>query len=388
MSAPSATNLIARLEKELRDVWTAPDPSGIPLSRVCTMNLVVVAGTHELRDRYTPVVDEVTASIPARAIIVSVEPDAEGDELEGSATAVCSLDGGRKVCSERVLLAAKGNASARVASAIEALLVPEIPTAVVWLGRVHVDDPLFEALAATADRVLLDSEYTTVSSLVHVCRWARSSGGHMHVSDLAWTRLAPWQELLARFFDAKETQPLAERVTRVRLHQAGEHGARLGPEPALMLGWMATRLGWKTHRLGGSLRFKRPDGGLVAIELGAVPRPAGVAPLALAELVVEASAGESGTGTLRGAITRQLGSGTSIPPPPGGGVSTSTADADVMRWCLEPPTGHAAEQRVRLGPNKAAKWLERTLHRQARDAAFEESVAFAEQIVDDGLAVG
>lgn len=380
----SATNLIARLENELREVWASPDPSGLPVSRVCTMNLVVVSGSTELRDRYTPVVDEVTASIPARAIVVSVEPEGDVDSLDGSATAVCALDGGRKVCSERVLLQAKGNASARVASAIAALLVPEIPTALVWLGRVHADDPLFEALAESADRVLLDSEYTSVSSLLQIAKWARTQGGRLHVGDLAWTRLAPWQELLARFFDPTETQPLADRVTKLKVNQASEHGARLGPEPALMLGWIATRLGWKTARLGGSLRFKRPDGGVVAIELGAVPCPEGVAPLALAEIVVEAAAD---AGKMRGSVTRDLGSGATIPPPahaPG----ARTADADVMRWRLEAPNGHVAEQRVRLGANKAAKWLERTLHRQARDCAFEESVAFAEQIVDDGLTVG
>jgi hypothetical protein len=83
---------------------------------------------------------------------------------------------------------------------------------------------------------------------------------------------------------------------------------------------------------------------------------------------------------------RDLGSGATIPPPlHASGVRT--ADSDVMRWRLESPNGHIAEQRVRLGANKAAKWLERTLHRQARDSAFDESVAFAEQIVDDGLTV-
>ncbi len=379
-----ATNLIARIEKELRDVWAAPDPSGIPVSRVCTMNLVVVAGSLHTRDKYTRVVDDVTASIPARAIVSAVVPDEPGDVLDGSATAVCYLHDGKKVCSERVLLEAKGSASARVASAIEALLVPEIPTALVWLGRVHVDDPIFEALAENADRVLLDSEYTSLASLLHVARWAREHVARLHVGDLAWTRLAPWQELLARFFDPADTQPLAERVTKIRVHQASEHGARLGPEPALMLGWMATRLGWKARRASGTLAFERPDGGTVALEIGAVPCPQGVAPLALAELVVEATADAGGL--MRGSITRDLASGASIPPAAEGEATFGmTLDADVMRWRLESPNGHVAEQRVRLGTNKAAKWLERTLHRQAKDAAFDEAVAFAEQIVDDGL---
>jgi hypothetical protein len=45
------------------------------------------------------------------------------------------------------------------------------------------------------------------------------------------------------------------------------------------------------------------------------------------------------------------------------------------------------EQHVRLGSNKAAKWLERTLHRPKRDPAFDESVVFAEHLVEDGLTV-
>jgi glucose-6-phosphate dehydrogenase assembly protein OpcA len=378
VSAGSATTLIARLEKELRDLWTQPPEPGAPaLSRVCTMNLEVVAGTKELLDRYAPVVDEVTASIPARAIVASVEPDAPGDEITGSTTAVCSLENGRKICSERITLSATGNACARSASAIEAFLVPEIPTVLVWLGRVHVDDPVFEDLANDAHRIILDSEYTSLASLLHVASWARKQRNRPQVADLAWTRLASWQELLARFFDGADTRDFASSITRLSLRQASDPGARLGPESALLLGWIATRLDWKTSRLGGTLRFRRPDGGSVAIDLGSVPRPAGVAPAALAAVTFEAAVGDR---TLRGVVQRELGSGIT-------GAEDGTRDADVVLWKQELTGSPPFEQRVRLGANKAAKWLERTLHRPAVDHTFDESVAFAEQIVEDGLTV-
>ncbi|HEY8079107.1 MAG TPA: glucose-6-phosphate dehydrogenase assembly protein OpcA [Labilithrix sp.] len=372
----SAGNLIARLEKELRDLWV-DDPSspGAPRSRVCTMNLEVVASSRELLERYTPVVDEVTASVPARVILASLEPDEPGDELTGSATAVCSLEAGRNICSERITLAATGNACARSASAIEAFLLPELPTALVWLGRVHVTDPVFEDLSNDAHRILLDSEYTSLASLLHVASWARKQPNKPHVADLAWTRIGPWQELLARFFDG-ENAALASHVTKIRLEQASQPGAQLGPEGALMLGWIATRLGWKTSRLGGTLRFKRPDGGAVALDLDSVARPEGVAPHALAAIRVEARLDDSPTSKLEGEIRRELGSG----------MSGATADADVVVWKQTTKAG-SFEQRVRLGANKAAKWLERTLHRPALDPAFDESVAFAEQIVEDGLTV-
>lgn len=370
-----ASGLIARLENELRELWTQPqDLSLPPKSRVCTMNLEVIASSRELLERYMPVVDEVTASIPARAILASVEPDAPGDEITGEATAVCSIDGDRNICSERITLWATGNACARCASAVEAFLVPEIPTALVWLGRVHVDDPVFEDLASDAQRIILDSMYTSLASLLQVAAWARRHSSGPHVSDMAWTRLAPWQELIARFFDPSDSREFATKITKVTLLQASDSGSRLGPEPALLLGWLATRLEWKIARLGGKTRFRRPDGSTVVVELGSVPKPSGVAPASLASVSIEA---EAGNAKMTGSIERDLASG----------IEGATADADVVLWKHATKSRGPLEQRVRLSSNKAAKWLERTLHRPKSDPVFEESVAFAEHIVDDGFCV-
>jgi glucose-6-phosphate dehydrogenase assembly protein OpcA len=375
----STSNLIARLEKELRDLWTQPeDPGAMPKSRVCTMNIEVIAASRALLERYGPVVDEVTATIPARAILASLEPDAATDEITGTATAVCSIEGGRNICSERITLYASGNACARSASAIEAFLVPEIPTALIWLGRVHVDDPVFQELANDAHRIIVDSEHLSLTSLVHIAKWARAQAGGPQVSDISWTRLAPWQEMIARFFDSENTRELATKITRLSLMQASEPGERVGPEPALLLGWIATRLSWKMSRLGGKTRFKRPDGGTVLVELGAVPKPDGVVAQTLAEVIIVA---EDGPAKTTGTIERELGSG------PTSGRADTTTDADVMVWRQVTLGSAPLEQHVRLGANKAAKWLERTLHRPKRDAAFDESVVFAEHLVEDGLTV-
>jgi glucose-6-phosphate dehydrogenase assembly protein OpcA len=372
-TSPPTSSVISRVERDLREIWASPaSPGEPPKSRACTTNIVVLVGSRELADRYTPVVDEVTGSIPARAILVALEPEAEISVLDADATAVCSLEGSKSVCSERVRIFASGNICARVGSAVEALLVPELPTSLVWLAPLHVDDPIFGALAAAAHRVVLDTEYTSLSSLLEVSRWARKGTDRPHVADLAWTRLAPWQEMCARLFDEPRLRDHALRISRVAIKQASEPRARLGAEGALMLGWLGTRLGWKLSRLGGALRWRRADGESIAVQLGTVPRPDGVAPQVLAEVAVEAEAGGL---TLRGSVQRDLGSG----------LAPSAPDADVMVWRLEVSGAPAIEQRVRLGANKAAKWLERTLHRPANDPALVESVAFAEQVVQDGI---
>ncbi len=376
--APATSSVLARVERELRDIWTAPTkPGEASKSRVCTMNLVVAAGSRELADKYTPIVDEVTSSIPSRAIIVALDPESLIHSLDGEATAVCSMgESGTALCSERVRLNACGAVCARVGSTVEALLVPEIPTTLVWLGRVHVEDAVFLSMVREAQRVVLDTEYTTLASLLHLARWIRAEPGRPAVADLAWTRLATWQELCARFFDEPRLRGHANAVTRITLKQASEKGARLGSEGSLLLGWLGTRLGWKTVRMGGALRFQRPDGKSITVQLGSVPRPEGVAPAALAGIVIEA---EVGGVKMSGSIERDLASGAEI--------EGKTPDADVVSWKLGVAGQPALEQRVRLRANKGAKVLERTLHRPTSDPLLTESVAFAEQFFEDGMVV-
>lgn len=376
----SSARVIAQLHNELRELWKATEESSkLPVTRVCTMNIEVVAPSAELLERYTPVIDEVTANIPGRAILASIDPNANvEEEFTGKVAAVSTMsEGEAKMTSERISLACSGEAAARAASAIEAFLVPEIPTALVWLGRVHVDDPIFEDLAKDANRIILDSEYTSIASVIQVAAWARKQHNAPDIADLAWTRISAWQEMLARFFDDADTLPLASKVTRLVLTQASDPGARIGPEAALLLGFIGTRLGWKTSRLAGALRFKRADGAPVVVEVRSVARPRGVAPHALASLSIECGENPRKP-AFRGSIERELASGLAE-------QTGTTLDADVMVWKSARAGAAEIETRIRLGANKAAKWLERTLHRPPRDVAFAESVAFAEHVVEDGL---
>lgn len=362
---------LTRIEDELRDLWKDDvAPGEAQRTRICTANLVVVAGTHAVADAYTEVIDDVVLSMPARAVVVELDPATEPATLDGGATAVCSIDG---VCSERITLRATGSACARVGSAVDALLVPEIPTTLVWLGRVHVDDPVFRELATSAARIVLDTEYTSLASLLHLARWVREDRSRGAVADLAWTRLSTWQELSARFFDDPANRALARSVDQITLTQASPSGAPLGSETALFLGWLAMRLELSIERLGGTVRFRRRDGGKVTLVLKSTPRPTEVAPATLAGVHIDAS---SKGDKLVGVVERELASGRADDPTP---------DADVLRWALERSGHPTTEQRVRLGSNKGARQLLRTLQRPAHDPLLEEAALFAEQLDEDGV---
>jgi glucose-6-phosphate dehydrogenase assembly protein OpcA len=246
----------------------------------------------------------------------------------------------------------------------------------VWLGPVQADDAVLTAMAASAQRVILDSEFTSARSLIELERWSRAEPEERAAfADLAWTRIAPWQDLCARFFDDPRTT-YANAITRVTLNQASTKAAALGSEGALLLGWLATRLDWRAERIGGTVRMRRADGRDVALEIGAVPCPGGVAPAALASVTLEA---ESGGVTLKGTIDRELASGAEI--------SGKTADADVLTWRLQISGQTPIEQRVRLRSNKAARVLERTLHRALVDPVLVDAVRFAAHFIEDGVPV-
>jgi glucose-6-phosphate dehydrogenase assembly protein OpcA len=252
---------------------------------------------------------------------------------------------------------------------MDALCATDVPTTLVWLGRVHTDDPTFAPLAANADRIVLDAAHGSLASLAHVVRWAaaRARGERPGIVDLAWTRLAPWQELCARMFDEPRLRELASRVTRVGIVQASPAGAPIGSEAGLLLGWLATRLGWKARSLAGKLRLVRPNDGIVRIELRAGPA-LHAARDALLGLDVEASAAAL---TLRGTITRQ------------------EDDSDAAIWRLDVTSGgqlERIEQRVRLRASDAARLLAATLRRPRHDEALSESASWADELRGEELA--
>ncbi len=359
------SSVLASVERQLHDLWTQTTPDEPQRTRVCTMNLVVIASSDEIAAAYVPIVDTLTQSVPSRAIVVTIDGSTPEMFLEGNVSAICGIDDER-TCSERVTLRASGAACARIASAIDALIVPELPTTLVWLGRVYTDDPIFRELAQGAERVILDSQLTSFGSVRALVKWT-SEQRHRGpgVADLAWTRLSIWQEMCARFFDDPAMRPLASGFEELRVAQVCDRGARLGPEASLFLGWLAARLGWRTERVAGALRLRRADGRLLNLVLSAATAQA-APPLVLARVSFRAAA--SGV-EAEGSLTREQGS----------------SDSELLRYRLDVNLPCSGEQTVRLGQNRGARLLERTLRRPPHDPVLEEAIAFAEQLSELGM---
>jgi len=348
---------------------------------------VVVAANPAVAAAWRQILDDVVQSVPARAIVVGLEPDGP-DGLDAEVSGVCAPSGGDgapAVCSEVVSLRARGAVCARVPSVVGSLCLSDVTTTLVWLGRVHTDDPAFAPLAADAGRIVLDASVSpttaALASLANVVYWvrARAVAERPGVADLAWTRISAWQELCARMFDEPRLRSLASRVTAVTVTQVCEAGAPLGAEGGLLLAWLATRLGWKAASLAGQLRLLRADGVPVRVALRSRGQ---VTPDEARQTLhaVSLEAGDAGL-SMTASVVRQGEAATWT-------LDVASAARDQGRDGPSATTGERThlEQRVRLVTSETARLLERTLRRPIHDEALLDAVAWADQLRGEELA--
>jgi glucose-6-phosphate dehydrogenase assembly protein OpcA len=178
-------------------------------SRVFTATVVAVLSPA----RRDGIVDILASLAPAgvRPVVIVLGDDAEPDRREeGSAIVIDGL------------------LPKYLDNAVASLRLSSLPTLAWWRAD---DTAMLEPLAALVDRVVLDvDDPARVWPLVPALTKVAS------VSDLRWTALTRWRELLAQFFDIPDVCGSAESFDRVEIHGRDPHMARL------LGGWLRSRL--------------------------------------------------------------------------------------------------------------------------------------------------
>lgn len=262
---------VRAIERELSQLWkqAAEGESGEKqrsVTRTCVLNLIVITGGGRVAERATEMIAKLTARHPNRAIVISAAPNSPKDQLDAWVQAHCLLPspGRSQVCGEQITIEARGAAVDRVPGAILPLLVPDVPVMLWWPRGEPFDDPRFARLADMVDRVIVDS--ATFDAPADGLRRMAGMLGTTRVSDLSWSRLTPWRELTAQFFDTAAMAAHLAEITRVVVDYEVRAGAPDDRSQALLLlAWLASRLGWR--QAAGAQGLTRPDGQAVAVEL-------------------------------------------------------------------------------------------------------------------------
>jgi glucose-6-phosphate dehydrogenase assembly protein OpcA len=157
-------------------------------------------------------------------------------------------------------------------SAVGALRLPEAPVVLLWIARGMSSDARFASLCEDAQTIvynssLLDAGHEALCELVDYAE----HHPNLALADIAYLRLAPWQECVATFFDGKAAEELRD-LERVEIACGSE------PEAFYLLGWLASRLQWTPTAADALLnRF----GKRVAFEIKREGEPRRIARVAL-----------------------------------------------------------------------------------------------------------
>ncbi len=195
----------------------------VALGRVLTLVILTRQG---MMEEVIEAANDASREHPMRVIGLIMGKDGDSESRLDAQIRV----GGDAGASEVITLHAHGEAGgSNLESLITGLLLPDAPV-VVWWPNSTPEDPSKTSIGRIAQRRITDAATKKDPSA-----WVSSLGEHYAPgdTDLAWTRLTRWRELLAAILD----QPPYEPVLAVRVR-----GAADSPSTALLAAWLRLAL--------------------------------------------------------------------------------------------------------------------------------------------------
>ena len=231
-----------------------------PQPRNCVMTLVAVGDSEADERRAQLATRAIGATHPAQIVVITDKPEQHPGRIDATITtdilrpeSTCALQ-----C-EVVTLRVRGTAGEHLAALVDPLLPSGVPTYLWWVatppfGKHELNDALKICDSLIVDSARFDAPY---HSFLELAELATNSHQKLGVADLQWARLEPWLETVAQFFAPAARRPFLKGITEVGIDYAGEgRGNRIAA--ALLIGWMASALGWKLQKAAGG------NGGVVA----------------------------------------------------------------------------------------------------------------------------
>ncbi len=347
-------------ERELARLWSDETKrSGAP--RIGLMTVVAMVSEPGLLDRANHVVAELVAAYPSRTI-VAVCRDAAEAEITANVSLHRAKPGGG-TCGDAIVLEAAGGGREWLPDNIERLALTDLPVCLWWVGDLPDFDRLFDRLVGGADLVVVNSGEMDLRDLEKLSSIVDLSRDRFALSDLAWFRLRPIQELVARFFDGAAGAPLLSGLSRVTIDFApldrGMPGAPIdvtSTEAGLFFGWMAYVLGLPIEAPKWSRGEGRAEVSLGGFQASFVRHPrSDVPPGSVVRLALESAGG-------RFVVERQ-------------------DDPCVLVWSRAIAGGPVTAQTVRVAIHDEAGLLVRCLERPRRDPLLEASLYAGSRLV-------
>ena len=218
--------------------------SGRPRSSV--LDVIIIASDDAQARAAAGAVEKLAAHHPCRAVVVLETPGPGANRIDVTITEHGDPGpDGTASLHEQVVMRVRGPAADHIPSLVDALLVPDVATFVWWTGSPPVGAARFLSALEPADVLLLDSArfqrpYDSFAALAEI------AGGLSTTvfGDFHWTRLGPWREVLAQFFNPPSRRGFLRVIGAVGIdYVADGRGNRCAA--SLLAGWLGSALGWR-----------------------------------------------------------------------------------------------------------------------------------------------
>ena len=126
---------VTAIEKSLSELWRSEKKEGDhAVTRAALWNVVAHTSSSEQHAMASETLCRASAAVPQRTIVVRANPAGEPDLASWISANCHRVGGGQQVCSEEIAIVAGGEYIERVPPVVNALLIPDMPVAVWWIG--------------------------------------------------------------------------------------------------------------------------------------------------------------------------------------------------------------------------------------------------------------
>src|SRR5258708_572227 len=227
--------------------------------RTSVLNLIISAPDIESDQRASKLLRDLSSMHLARVTILILDSsDDTPTSISTWITLRCFsvISDLMRHCFEQTTILATGSAVRSIANIAQPLLKAELPVYLWWLGDPPSDNSVFGSLVALSGRVIVDSTsfFNPEQDIYTLASLLQASPG-CALSDLNWSWLTPWGQLIAQFFDVADYRPYLAGVNSIEIAHAAApiatqmrtESGDVSPNPAralLLAGWLKARLGW------------------------------------------------------------------------------------------------------------------------------------------------
>jgi glucose-6-phosphate dehydrogenase assembly protein OpcA len=251
---------IGRIDRELGKLW---EEAGETKTRASLINLVLYCEQPSEVHANTQLIAEIAGEHACRAILILAEPGAKESRARAWINAHCHMAGKRQICSEQITFHLEGETAGALPSIVFSHLDSDLPLCLWWQAPFR--EPVDPVLWSWVDRLLFDSAcWDKPEEPFRIVREIGCLSDQCTVlGDLNWARVLGTRFAIASLFDHALALEKLPHVDKVEI----DHAPGCRTTALLLMGWLASRLGWKLQPLISRAYFLAPNGTHVSFEL-------------------------------------------------------------------------------------------------------------------------